>query len=264
MSEHRRQEPIWTSPASRPSAPRSGGGAKRRALTSVSTRARCWLADAAGDHNILRSTRVQFLSVPRARQQRAKVRRKPVGVGVDDGGAGRQIDEPERAGRLRRAGDVVERVAHEQRYPRSTDALQHPNSERVRYQDDRMHMNQRNRRDTRPDAEPVRHGLRDERFHRRQVTGRRGLGSHGPSTICHCPAPRRQSPTEANVQLNPRTQWIPGIARWPGRRSGGSVPKRSFLVDAGNRFRPTRARQRPNAGSTTTLRVRLRSPPTGG
>ena len=56
-------------PASRPSAPRSGGGAKRRALTSVSTRARCWVDDAAGDHNILRSTRVQFLSVPRARQQ---------------------------------------------------------------------------------------------------------------------------------------------------------------------------------------------------
>ena len=55
-------------PASRPSAPRSGGGAKRRALTSVSTRARCWVDDAAGDHDILRSTRVQFLSVPRARQ----------------------------------------------------------------------------------------------------------------------------------------------------------------------------------------------------
>ena len=55
-------------PASRPSAPRSGGGAKRRALTSVSTRARCWLDDAAGDHIILRSTRVQFLAVPRARQ----------------------------------------------------------------------------------------------------------------------------------------------------------------------------------------------------
>ena len=55
-------------PASRPSAPRSGGGAKRRALTSVRTRARCWLDDAAGDHDILRSTRVQFLSVPRARQ----------------------------------------------------------------------------------------------------------------------------------------------------------------------------------------------------
>ena len=55
-------------PASRPSAPRIGGGAKRRALTSVSTRARCWLDDAAGDHDILRSTRVQFLSVPRARQ----------------------------------------------------------------------------------------------------------------------------------------------------------------------------------------------------
>ena len=47
-------------PASRPSAPRSGGGAKRRALTSMSTRARCWLDDAAGDHNILRSTRVQL------------------------------------------------------------------------------------------------------------------------------------------------------------------------------------------------------------
>ena len=43
-------------------------GTKRSALTSVSTRARCWLDDAAGDHNILRSTRVQFLSVPRARQ----------------------------------------------------------------------------------------------------------------------------------------------------------------------------------------------------
>ena len=55
-------------PASGPSAPRSGGGAKRRALTPVSTRARCWLDDAAGDHDILRSTRVQFLSVPRARQ----------------------------------------------------------------------------------------------------------------------------------------------------------------------------------------------------
>ena len=58
-------------PASRPSAPRGGGGAKRRALTSVSTRARCWLDDAAGDHNILRSIRVQFLSVPRARQHQA-------------------------------------------------------------------------------------------------------------------------------------------------------------------------------------------------
>ena len=57
-------------PASRPSAPRSRGGAKRRALTSVSTRTRCWLDDAAGDHDILRSTRVQFLSVPRARQHK--------------------------------------------------------------------------------------------------------------------------------------------------------------------------------------------------
>ena len=46
-------------PASRPAAPRSGGGAKRRALTPVSTRARCWLDDAGGDHNILRSTGVQ-------------------------------------------------------------------------------------------------------------------------------------------------------------------------------------------------------------
>ena len=63
-------------PASRPSAPRSGGGAKRRALTSVSTRARCWLDDAAGDHNILRSTRVQFLSVPRARQQGSSERNR--------------------------------------------------------------------------------------------------------------------------------------------------------------------------------------------
>ena len=49
-------------PASGPSAPRSGGGAKRRALTPVSTRARCWLDDAAGNHNILRSTGVQFPS----------------------------------------------------------------------------------------------------------------------------------------------------------------------------------------------------------
>ena len=37
----------------------------------MSTRARCWLDDAAGDHNILRSTRVQFPSVPRARQHTA-------------------------------------------------------------------------------------------------------------------------------------------------------------------------------------------------
>ena len=72
MSEHRRQEPVWTSvrgagvKAVRPAE--RGRGAKRRALTSVSTRARCWLDDAAGDHDILRSTRVQFLSVPRARQ----------------------------------------------------------------------------------------------------------------------------------------------------------------------------------------------------
>ena len=58
-------------PASGPSAPRSGGGAKRRALTPVSTRARCWLDDAAGDHNILRSTGVQFPSEPRARQHTA-------------------------------------------------------------------------------------------------------------------------------------------------------------------------------------------------
>ena len=72
MSEHRRQEPVWTSVRGagvKAVSPRSGGGAKRRALTSVRTRARCWLDDAAGDHDILRSTRVQFLSVPRARQQ---------------------------------------------------------------------------------------------------------------------------------------------------------------------------------------------------
>ena len=56
-------------PASRPAAPRSGGGATRRALTPVSTRARCWLDDADGDHNILRSTGVQFRSDPRERQQ---------------------------------------------------------------------------------------------------------------------------------------------------------------------------------------------------
>ena len=55
--------------ASRPSAPRSGGGAKRRALTPVSTRARYWLDDAASDHNILRSAGVDFPSDPRARQQ---------------------------------------------------------------------------------------------------------------------------------------------------------------------------------------------------
>ena len=46
-------------PASGPSAPRSGGGAQRGALTPVSTRARCWPDDAAGDHNILRSVRVR-------------------------------------------------------------------------------------------------------------------------------------------------------------------------------------------------------------
>ena len=53
---------LCAEPASGPSAPRSGGGAKRRALTPVSTRGRCWLDDAAGDHNILRSTGVQFPS----------------------------------------------------------------------------------------------------------------------------------------------------------------------------------------------------------
>ena len=93
MSEHRRQEPIWTScaePASRPSAPRSGGGAKRRALTSVSTRARCWLDDAAGDHNILRSTRVQFLSVPRARQHV----QSRYHCGVPKGEHGQRSDSP--------------------------------------------------------------------------------------------------------------------------------------------------------------------------
>ena len=56
-------------PASRPSAPRSGGGAQRRALTPVSTRARCWSDDAAGDHNILRSGRVRNSADARARQQ---------------------------------------------------------------------------------------------------------------------------------------------------------------------------------------------------
>ena len=55
-------------PASRPSAPRSGGGAKRRALTPVSTRSRCRLDDAGGHHNILWSTGVQFRSGPRERQ----------------------------------------------------------------------------------------------------------------------------------------------------------------------------------------------------
>ena len=44
---------------SRPSSPAKHG---------PSTRARCWFDDAAGDHNILRSTRVQNLSVSRARQ----------------------------------------------------------------------------------------------------------------------------------------------------------------------------------------------------
>ena len=44
---------------SRPSSPAKQG---------PSTRARCWFDDAAGDHNILRSTRVQNLSVSRARQ----------------------------------------------------------------------------------------------------------------------------------------------------------------------------------------------------
>ena len=50
-------------------APRSGGGAKRRALTPVSTRACCWPDDAWGDHSILRSTGVPFRSVHRAQQQ---------------------------------------------------------------------------------------------------------------------------------------------------------------------------------------------------
>ena len=42
----RRTRPVWRAcaePPSRPSAPRSGGGAQRRALTAVSTRARCRL-----------------------------------------------------------------------------------------------------------------------------------------------------------------------------------------------------------------------------
>ena len=70
-------------PASRPSDPRSGGGAKRRALTSVSTRARCWLDDAAVDHNILRSTRVRFLSVPDRDRFHSRVERDmPHGGGM--------------------------------------------------------------------------------------------------------------------------------------------------------------------------------------
>ena len=70
MSGHRQQEPAWTSVRGagvRAVSPRRAG-AKRRALTPVSTRAHCWLDDAGGDHNILRSTEVQFPSVPRARQ----------------------------------------------------------------------------------------------------------------------------------------------------------------------------------------------------
>ena len=43
-------------PPSRPSAPRSGGGAQRRALTAVSTRARCRLRRRRAYHNILLST----------------------------------------------------------------------------------------------------------------------------------------------------------------------------------------------------------------
>ena len=71
MGGHRRQEPVWSSVRGagvKAGSPRSGGGAKRRALTPVSTRARCWLDDAGGDHNILRSTGVQFRSDPRERQ----------------------------------------------------------------------------------------------------------------------------------------------------------------------------------------------------
>ena len=40
--------------ASKPSAPRSGGGARRGALMPVSTRGRCWHDDAAGDHGACR------------------------------------------------------------------------------------------------------------------------------------------------------------------------------------------------------------------
>ena len=68
---------VCAEPASRPSAPRSGGGAKRRALTSVSTRARCWLDDAASDHNILRSAGVESPSDPRARQHPVILRYGP-------------------------------------------------------------------------------------------------------------------------------------------------------------------------------------------
>ena len=71
-----------------------------------------------------------------------------------------------------------------------------------------MNVNQRDPRDTRPDADPVCHGLRDERFHGRQPNGRPCLGSHAPSTVCCLLAPRRHSPTEANLQIGP-TQGVP-------------------------------------------------------
>ena len=91
-------------PASRPSAPRSVRGAKRRALTSVSTRARCWLDDAAGDHDILRSTRVQFLSVPRARQQT----NRPGAAGARRTRAGRRLQRTKLKARER--GDLCATV----------------------------------------------------------------------------------------------------------------------------------------------------------
>ena len=51
----------------------------------------CWLDDAAGDHNILRSTRVQFPSVPRARQHHLNTHTK---------GAFYEVFEPARAREL--------------------------------------------------------------------------------------------------------------------------------------------------------------------
>ena len=72
MSWHRRQEPVLTivrgayvkavSPAER------GRSEATRLDVGEHHAHAIWLDDAAGDHNILRSTRVKFPSVPRARQ----------------------------------------------------------------------------------------------------------------------------------------------------------------------------------------------------